>query len=86
VTDLISSKGQRLILDSRPGRDRFDRQTIRTALRRMRHDDRLSWEHLESTAEPLIWISDAAAWAHGAGPEWRQRASVIIAATVECSA
>jgi hypothetical protein len=38
----------------------------------------LTYEHVDSTAEPLLWISDAVAWCFGAGGDWRCRASPLI--------
>jgi hypothetical protein len=34
-------------------------------------------EHMRAFEEPLLWLPDALAWAHGAGGEWRQRIAVI---------
>ncbi|WP_410622993.1 hypothetical protein [Amycolatopsis sp. cmx-8-4] len=41
----------------------------------------LTYEHVDSTAEPLLWISDAVAWCFGAGGDWRRRASPLITET-----
>ncbi len=84
VTDLAAARGQRLILDSRPGRDNLDARTIRAALAKTHPDDRLSWEHLDSISDPLIWISDAVCWAYGAGGDWRRRIEPALAVVVDC--
>lgn len=47
-----------------------------------RHEGKASsslvYEHLRPHEEPLLWVSDAAAWAVGASREWRKRVSRII--------
>ena len=43
----------------------------------------LTYEHVDSTAEPLLWISDAVAWCFGAGGDWRRRAGPLIAECFE---
>ncbi|WP_255632240.1 hypothetical protein [Amycolatopsis sp. TNS106] len=43
----------------------------------------LTYEHLNSTAEPLLWISDAVGWCFGAGGTWRRRASRLIDSVIE---
>jgi len=41
-------------------------------------DKGLAYEHIHSSSEPILWISDAVAWSYGAGPDWRRRLDPII--------
>jgi hypothetical protein len=85
VVDLAKSGGQRLILDTRHERNHLDNATIRTALRTIPTNDRLSWEHLDSAADPLIWIPDMIGWAWGAGGDWRTRTASVVTAVIDCN-
>ncbi|GLZ34004.1 hypothetical protein Lesp02_61920 [Lentzea sp. NBRC 105346] len=66
----------RLVLDSRDpagnGRDRI--VLARTKLR----DAGLVYEHIQSSAEPALWVSDAVAWCLGAGGDWHRRVAPIV--------
>jgi hypothetical protein len=46
-------------------------------------DSQLSYQHVDSASEPLLWIADIAAWCHGAGREWRRRIDRITAAVID---
>ena len=61
----------RLVLESRRSQDNRDRTIIHRVLR---HKGRPPFEysHLEGASEPLLWVSDAVAWAWGRGGHWRQ--------------
>jgi hypothetical protein len=86
VLDLVAVGAQRLILDSRPGRDTMDNRTIRDALAKSTAiQDRLSWDHLDSVSDPLIWISDVVGWAYGAGGDWLRRVAPILVDVVDCT-
>lgn len=74
VKDLVEIGGQRLVLESREGRDHQDRAVISTTLAGAR-DDALVYEHLLPHEEPLLWVADGFAWAYGAGSVWRQHIS-----------
>jgi hypothetical protein len=84
VTDLADRGGQRLVLDSRPGRNAQYGKVIRGVLATRQEQHRLSWEHLDSIADPLIWISDIIGWAHGAGGDWRRRARPAVRSVLPC--
>ena len=57
----------RLVIESRDAADREDRRTIERA----RLDEpNLVYEHQRPQDEPALWLSDAYAWAVGAGPTW----------------
>ena len=38
----------------------------------------LEYRHLSPYEEPLLWVSDAVAWAMGAGGDWRRRVEPMI--------
>ncbi|WP_410639332.1 DUF3800 domain-containing protein [Amycolatopsis sp. lyj-346] len=76
---LLGLQAHRLVLDSRNHRDGHDRQTLQRALGFRPSKTELTYEHVDSTAEPLLWVSDAVAWCFGAGGDWRRRACPVIA-------
>ena len=86
VRDLVALQAHRLVLDSRSDRDRFDIRTIQRALGAYPAKTHLTYEHLDSVLEPLIWIADLAGWAQGAGGEWRRRTAPAITSVIECAA
>ncbi|WIX79689.1 hypothetical protein QRX50_02470 [Amycolatopsis carbonis] len=79
VEDLLEMGAHRLVLDSRSHRDTHDRGTLQHALGERPSKTALTYEHLDSNLEPLLWVSDAVAWCFGAGGTWAQRASGLIA-------
>lgn len=81
--DLLALKAHRLVLDTRDHRDNQDRQTLQHALGVRPSKTELIYEHVDSTAEPLLWISDAVAWCFGAGGDWRRRADPLVADRIE---
>jgi hypothetical protein len=77
---------RRLVLESRAERDVIDqRQLIATRLSGL-FPHNATFEHLLPYEEPLLWIADAAAWAWGAGGDWRRRADPMIAEVVRIGA
>ncbi len=83
VADLLAKNAHRLVLDSRDHRDVHDRRTLQQALGYRPSKTELTYEHLNSTAEPLLWISDAVGWCFGAGGHWRRKAVRLIDAIIE---
>ncbi|OXM44213.1 hypothetical protein [Amycolatopsis alba] len=83
VTDLLAKNAHRLVLDSRDHRDVHDRGTLQRALGYRPSKTELTYEHLNSTAEPLLWISDAVGWCFGASGAWRRRTSRLIDSITE---
>lgn len=76
--DLADLNAHRLVLDSREGRDKLDRFTIKRTLDKHGAWTRLAFEHFDGPAEPLLWVADAVAWCWGAGGSWRKRISPIV--------
>ncbi|MEV6875539.1 hypothetical protein [Amycolatopsis sp. NPDC051128] len=81
--DLLGLRAHRLVLDTREHRDGHDRQTLQVALGFQPSKTELTYEHVDSTAEPLLWISDAVAWCYGAGGDWRRRANPLVTERIE---
>ncbi|SEQ61116.1 hypothetical protein SAMN05216188_10421 [Lentzea xinjiangensis] len=76
VVEAIERGVSRLVLDSRDhasnGRDRG--VLARTKAR----DAGIVYEHIQSSAEPALWVSDAVAWCSGAGGDWRRRIGPVV--------
>ncbi|XVV03613.1 hypothetical protein ACQPW3_40940 [Actinosynnema sp. CA-248983] len=82
IQDLLDLGAARLVLDSREGRDVHDRETIRRLLRKADRERSLSYDHLESVGEPLLWIADVVGWCHGAGGDWGRRVEGVLGEVV----
>lgn len=67
VGELVRRRAQRVVIDSREEQDRHDEMTIYRALGGRPSTTGVIYEHLGSTASPLLWIPDAVAWCYGAG-------------------
>ena len=65
----------RLVIESRDD----DREDERHLVRVRQPEPWLVFEHRRATAEPMLWVADAIAWAQGAGTNWR----LLIASVVE---
>jgi hypothetical protein len=76
VTEAIDRGVTRLVLDSRDhasnGRDRV--VLARTKAR----DAGIVYEHIQSSSEPALWVSDAVAWCLGAGGDRVRRISPVV--------
>lgn len=83
VHDLLARQAQRLVIDTRNIRDVHDERTLRGVLGPHPSASQLVYEHLDSTAEPLLWIADITAWCFGAGAEWRKRIDPIVSTVVD---
>lgn len=76
IEEAINRGVTRLVLDSRDhasnGRDRA--VLARTKAR----DAGIVYEHIQSSAEPALWVSDAVAWCMGAGGDWHRRINPVV--------
>lgn len=82
VLDAATEGCTRLVLESDPTQDARDRQTIIEARRETGRSVAFEYQHLRAYDEPLLWASDAVAWAFARGGVWREMAAEIVAA--EC--
>jgi len=64
----IADDTDRLIIESRQGRDLEDRRAIATSLKHTRTT--LHYAHRQPHDEPGLWLPDGVAWAVGAGGRW----------------
>jgi hypothetical protein len=69
VTQLARRGVRRLTLESREGQDEQDRIVI---YRSLQGGLPLEYRHVPPRDEPLLWVPDAVAWAHGRGLAWRR--------------
>ncbi|MEV6903738.1 hypothetical protein [Amycolatopsis sp. NPDC051372] len=81
--DLLAVGAHRLVLDTRNERDAHDHRTLWQTLGSRPSKTELTYEHLDSTLEPILWISDAVAWCFGAGGGWAQRVAGLIDAHIK---
>ena len=58
----------RLVIENRDD----DREDERHLVRVRQLEPSLVFEHRRGSAEPMLWVADAIAWAHGAGASWRR--------------
>jgi hypothetical protein len=79
TSDLVEIGAHRLVIDSRQQhRDIHDERTIKGVLGPRASKTGLTYEHLDSTAESLLWIPDAVAWCYGEGGDMRGRVERIV--------
>jgi hypothetical protein len=81
--DLLERGAVRLVIDSRSNRDVNDESTIRRVIGQHTHRTTMTYEHVDSTSEPLLWVADPAAWCVNAGGLWRKRIDAIITTVVD---
>ncbi len=81
--DLLDLRAVRVVLDSRDDRDRHDKLTIRRALGKRPRDTCLVYEHVSSTQEQILWVSDAVAWCFGAGGDWLRRVQPVVGGVID---
>ncbi len=77
--DLMEIRAHRLVLDSRDVRDAHDNRTLYLALDKNRQEPQMSYEHMTSSDDPLLWIADVAAWCYRAKGDWPAKVKPIIA-------
>lgn len=77
ITDIIGRGVDRLVIEPVESHTLTDRSIIINTAQRYGVDN-LVYEHLEARFEPVLWASDAVAWAHGAGGDWGRRVAAVI--------
>ncbi|MCL2515968.1 MAG: hypothetical protein FWD85_03930 [Microbacteriaceae bacterium] len=83
VDDLIDSRAARLILERDESLEQADRRMIAALLRSRDASGVFEYQHQAAKAEPLLWVSDAVAWAHQAGGDWIRRVATLTASVVD---
>lgn len=74
-SELVGWGAERLVIESREGRDGQDRRALFQVLRT--HPE-VQYEHQTPNMEPALWIADAITWCYGAGGIWRQRVRPML--------
>jgi len=77
IADIAPVGASLLVLESRESMNHLDVLVLDAALRK-HGSQTLVYRHLSPFEEPLLWVSDAVAWAIGAGGDWRRRAEPMI--------
>lgn len=70
VPQLRSADVRHVVLESRQEQDQRDRSSIHRAVG-SDPTPPFSYDHYPARGEPLLWVSDAVAWAWGRGGRWR---------------
>ncbi len=76
--DLAGLRTDRLVIESRAGRDLRDRQVLSS--NRRATGSTMAYEHCAAPADAGLWIADAFAWCYSAGGRWRG----YLAAVLDC--
>jgi hypothetical protein len=63
----------RIVLEARQGQDHRDRADLFGVVGGDRGGSTITYTHHTASAEPLLWIADAVAWAWGRGGVWRKQ-------------
>ncbi len=82
VSDAVEQGCTRLTLETDPTQDARDRQTLIEATRELDRRRAFAYDHVRAYDEPLLWASDAIAWAHARGGPWREMTIGIVSAVV----
>jgi len=77
IADIAPAGASLLVLESRESMNHRDVLVLDAALRK-HGSQTLEYRHLSPYEEPLLWVSDAVAWAMGAGGDWRRRVEPMI--------
>lgn len=83
LVDDTGDELHRLVLESRDVRDAEDQRDIIRLHLTGRFPDTATYEHLRPHEEPLLWVADAVAWAHGAGGDWHRRSATMVSVVRE---
>jgi hypothetical protein len=85
VRDLVECQAHRLVLDSRTRvQNKQDESVIRHTLGAHPRRAGLRYGHVDSEFEPLLWMADIIAWAHGRGGQWRRRVAPAVSGVTDC--
>lgn len=73
---LLAAGTERLIIESREGRDGQDRSVLAEVLRGSRRP--FLYEHAPPSQYERLWLADAVAWSFSAGGTWRETVVPIV--------
>jgi len=74
---LVAAEVDELVIES-CDQDRDDDRAVLAALYGLDATGALTYCHRRPHDEPLLWLPDMIAWAHGAGGEWAPRVAQLI--------
>ncbi|MCA1674792.1 MAG: hypothetical protein LC799_22240 [Actinobacteria bacterium] len=83
---MLDAGALRLVLDTRDERNVHDDRTIRRILgdlSKRPKETGLTYEHLDSAHEQLLWLADVIGWCYGAGGDWRRRITPAVSAVID---
>ncbi|WP_066373076.1 hypothetical protein [Herbidospora mongoliensis] len=72
VADLANEPVKALVIES-CDQDQRDRQVITEIARKVALPEDFRYRHDRPAVEPLLWLPDVVAWAHGKGGDWGRR-------------
>ncbi|MBV9143340.1 MAG: hypothetical protein JO115_20890 [Pseudonocardiales bacterium] len=78
VPQLVELGVTELTIERVQGGETRDRRDIRAALKAIGQGQELTYQHVDATGEPMLWVADAVAWCAGAGSHWRMRIAPIL--------
>jgi hypothetical protein len=78
IADLAANGGQRLVIEQDDSLIAADRKDLWAAVRQAQKTVTLAYQHLPPSAEPLLWIADAAAWCWAHDSTWRSRIDPVV--------
>jgi len=79
VTDAAAAQGEtRLVLEQDDSLVSWDSQRLIESARATGCRDRLRYDHLRASAEPLLAVPDAVAWCWARGGHWRRRVDPVV--------
>jgi hypothetical protein len=78
LVDDLGDELHRLVFESRNAGDVDDQRQLIDLHRTGHFPDHATYEHLRPHEEPLLWVADAVAWAHGAGGDWPRHIAPMI--------
>lgn len=76
LDDVIKHRAARLVLELDETVRRYDLAQISDRLYPLA--DKPVYQHATSSAEPLLWISDAVGWCYHRGSEWRAACAPLV--------
>jgi len=73
TSESISCGVVSIVLEREASQMSRDRTLISGLLRQANMSDSITFEHVAPQSHPLLWVSDAVAWCHARGSDWRRR-------------
>jgi hypothetical protein len=78
VRHQVGRKVQRLVIEPDESHVESDRRLLHDEIHAADAHHRMTYDHVQSSAEPLLCIADAVAWCWPKGGHWRARAKQLV--------